>query len=70
MQIKNDLQTDTVTIRPRRVYKCAKHGGFLLRKNVHKDVRTGKYYCNQDNAEVQDVTDTETGQNLMEIICI
>lgn len=70
MKIKNDLQTDTISIRPRRVYKCNKHGGVLLRANVWKDRETGKYYCNLDNSEVEDITDRETGQNLMEIICI
>lgn len=70
MKIKNDLQEDTVRISPRRVYKCSKHGGFLLRASVTKDRKTGKYYCNLDNAEVEDITDKTTGQDLMEILCI
>jgi len=68
MKIKNDLQTDTVRANPRRVYKCKAHGGFLLRENVWKDRETGIYYCKLDNSIVEDVTDRETGQNLMEII--
>lgn len=61
----------SVIIKPRRVYKCRNRihesDMFLARKDVKKD-EDGNYHCRFCDDFVEDVTDTETGSNLMEVI--
>lgn len=64
------MDTDQrVEIRIVRVYRCPKCELNLFRKNVHKD-ENGNYHCNTDDAVVKDVTDTQTGHDLLQIVRI
>jgi hypothetical protein len=62
-----DPTQDTMVIKPRRVYKCEQENRTMSRKDVWKDA-FGKFHCSSCSGEVKDVTDTETGKNLMEIM--
>lgn len=63
-----DPTQDTVRIRPRRVYKCKHENKYYLRSEVKKDEH-GIYWDKKGHI-VEDVTNTITAQDLMEIICI
>lgn len=58
------LQTETVEIRPARIFKCHREGYSLTRQQVIKD-RDGHYHCGRCQEYVEDVTDTETGKELL-----
>ncbi len=66
--MKPDL-TDTIVMKPRRIFKCELENRVMPRKDVWKDA-FGKYRCTSCGEEVKDVTDTDTGRDLMEIFCI
>ena len=66
--MKPDL-TDTITMKPRRIFKCVSENRVMARKDVWKDA-FGKYHCTSCGGEVEDVTDTDTGRDMMEIFCI
>lgn len=57
----------SVIIKPRRVYKCHDENLVLPRKKVYKD-QDGNYHCSSCHKFVEDVTDTETGHDLMEVM--
>lgn len=58
------LQTQTIEIRPKRVFACHKEGYKLTRNEVTRD-GDGNYRCKSCQEYVEDVTDTETGQELL-----
>lgn len=58
------LKTDTIEIRPVRVFKCHREGLTLTRREVTKD-GDGHYHCNRCEEYVEDVTDTETGKEIL-----
>lgn len=60
----------TVRIRISRSYKCGKEKIMLTSKNVYKDPKDGKYRCNSCHEEVQDVTNTVTGHDFLEILAL
>jgi hypothetical protein len=59
---------ETIKIRPRRVFQCEPCDTFYTRGQVKKV--EGKYFCPRPHCgkELKEKTDSETGQNLMEII--
>lgn len=70
--IISDPNLTTVTIRAKRIFKCSNSGhgatgSFLTRSHVYKDSE-GKYHCNMDHSLVEDYTNRETGQNLIEVV--
>lgn len=69
MKIQPNPMTDTVTIKPRRVYKCVQEGRRMLRKDVSKD-HHGKFHCGSCGGIVEDVTNTDTGRYLLEILAV
>lgn len=58
---------DTQVIRPRRVYKCVRENKLLMRSDVWKDHK-GDYHCPTCSDRVEEVTDTTTGHDFMEIL--
>lgn len=58
------LQTETVEIRPQRIFKCHREGYSLSRRDVTKD-GDGNYHCKKCGEYVEDVTDTETGKEIL-----
>jgi len=59
------LQEETVKIVPNHVFKCHRERGVILtRQQVWKD-RDGHYHCSNCQEYVEDVTDTETGQEIL-----
>jgi hypothetical protein len=62
--MNSKLQTETVEIRPQRVFRCTHDKRNLTRKQVRKD-RTGNYTCSFCQAPARDVTDTETGKEIL-----
>ena len=61
------LQTQTMRMAPRRIFKCPEENRVLERKLVIKDTK-GEYHCPSCGGRVTDVTDTETGKDFMEIL--
>jgi len=64
-----NLQTETVKLYPRRIFKCVQENRVMERQYVSKDHK-GNYRCGSCGSNVQDVTDTETGRDFMEILAI
>ena len=64
-----DPRVDTVTIKPRRVYKCTKDNRVMERSKVWKDA-FGKFHCTFCGGKVEDITNTVTGHDWMEIVKI
>lgn len=62
--MNDKLQTETVKIKPNHIYKCIRENINLTRRQVWKD-GDGHYHCSQCNEYVDDVTDTETGQEIL-----
>lgn len=58
---------ETINLKPRRVFKCDQENRSMLRKDVWKDA-FGRYHCSSCGGVVRDVTNGETGKNLLEII--
>ena len=58
---KND---QTIRIRPTRIYKCHRENKNLIRTQVWKD-GDGNFHCFNCNEYVEDVTDTETGEEIL-----
>lgn len=56
---------DTMIMKPRRVYKCKQDNRKMARKDVWKDA-FGKFHCSSCGGYVEDVTDLETGQNILQ----
>ena len=67
--MNDNLQTETVRISPRRIFQCKTEKRMTTRQDVWKD-HNGKYHCKTCGNEVVDVTDTETGKDFMEILCL
>jgi len=66
-KIKRIDLTDTLTLKPRRVFHCDKENKMLVRTGVWKD-GNGKYFCGTCGDPVRDVTNTETGQSCLDWI--
>lgn len=64
----DELNFDTIIIRPRRVFQCLDCQRICHRKDVIKKGK--KYCCKLCGAELVDKTDTETGHDFMEILNI
>lgn len=60
---------DSVRLKPRRIYHCDKENRTMERKDVWKDA-FGKFHCTSCGEVVRDITDTETGRDLMEMVLI
>lgn len=63
----NDLYTDTIKIRPVRVFQCVPENRMATRQDVWKD-HNGDYHCKTCGQIVVDKTDTETGRSFIEIL--
>lgn len=61
--------TDTMVMKPRRIFKCKDESKFIPRSDVWKDGK-GDYHCPTCGSKVEDVTNTETGRSCLEIIAI
>ena len=57
-------QEDTIKIVPKHVYKCHREDKNMTRQQVWKD-GDGHYHCCSCQEYVEDVTDTETGQEIL-----
>lgn len=66
MDSKND---QLVVIKIVRVFKCKKESTFLFRKNVYRDEKH-VMRCNSCHEEVQEVTNTETGRSLIQVLAL
>lgn len=64
----DELNFDTLLIRPRRVFYCQDCKRLAARKDVIKKGK--KYCCSLCGGELIDKTDTETGHDFMEILNI
>ena len=62
----SDPNLQSQIISPNRVYKCEPCNRTAYKKDVLK--RNGKRFCIRCGGEVQDVTDTTTGHDFMEIV--
>jgi len=67
--MNNDLQTKTIRIHPTKVFRChssaCKNSGKVLpRSYVWKD-KDENFHCVECNDYVEDVTDTETGKEIL-----
>lgn len=69
MATRPDPQQDTIRLNPRRVYKCDKENRTMSRADVWKDA-FGNFHCTSCSSQVRDITNTETGQDLMEMVGI
>lgn len=58
---KND---QTIRIRPTKIFKCHRENKNLIRSQVWKD-GDGNFHCFNCNEYVEDVTDTETGKEIL-----
>lgn len=63
MKIINDLQTDSIRIKPRRLFYCPRENLMMERKKVYKV--KDDYFCNACHTQVEDRTNTETGQEIL-----
>jgi predicted RNA-binding Zn-ribbon protein involved in translation (DUF1610 family) len=59
------LKDTTIRISPRRIFECVPCGWHIPRKKVNK-IR-GDYFCPRCGRQVEDVTNTTTGQSILEI---
>lgn len=59
--------TDSVKIRPDRLYFCQTCNRSCTRKNVRKDAN-GIYHCQICDHQVRDITDSNDGQHLAGIL--
>lgn len=59
--------TDSVHIRPDRLYRCDACNRTSQRKHVRKDAQ-GQYHCKSCNGQVRDITDSPDGQQLAGIL--
>lgn len=55
---------ESVNIKPKRLYKCHREGYNLTREQVLKS-QDGHYKCKNCGEYVEDVTDTETGKDIL-----
>ena len=62
--MNSKLQTETVKIVQKRVYKCHRENTNLTRQQVWKD-GDGHFHCSRCQEYVEDVTDTETGKEIL-----
>ena len=69
MTAKNISITDTQTIRPRRIFKCQGENKMMARADVWKDHKN-QYHCPTCGSVVEDVTNTETGRDCLEIMAL
>ncbi len=60
---------DTMVLKPRRIYHCDKENRSMMRKDVWKDA-FGKLHCTSCGEVVRDITNTQTGQEIMEQVAI
>lgn len=67
MPEKYDPKTDTVRISPNRVYKCVQENRTMSRRYVSKDHK-GQFHCGSCGSLVEDVTNTETGQDFIQVV--
>ena len=67
--MNDDLQNDTIKLSPRRVYHCPNCQRLAERKDVKKNSQ-GVFYCSLCSSPVVDKTNTETGQDFMEILLL
>jgi hypothetical protein len=56
-------KTDSVQIRPNRLYFCEKDNINWARKDVRKDT-DGVYHCPRCDEQVTDITDSDQGQQI------
>lgn len=63
----NDLQTDTIKISPIRVFRCKTENRMASRQDVWKDHK-GEYHCKSCAEVVEDVTNTETGRDFIQVL--
>lgn len=56
-------KTDTVKLRPNRLYFCESDNINWTRKDVRKD-QDGIYHCPRCDGQVADITDSEQGQQI------
>lgn len=63
------LISDTIRLRIVKVFKCVPCGYILRRQDVWKD-RQGKYHCGRCHREVEDITNTVTGHDFLEILAL
>ena len=64
-------QDDTIRLKPRRIYKCPTcNNGKMVweRKQVIKDGEN--FRCPTCGQIVKDITNTQTGQDLMELVLL
>lgn len=69
IKIKRPDPNDTQVIKPRRVYHCAQDNRLMMRSEVSKD-HNGNFHCSFCGGLVEDVTDTVTGHDFMEVMGI
>jgi len=62
-------QEDTIVLKPRRLYHCDQENRSMLRKDVSKD-HNGNFHCSSCGGLVRDITNTETGKDLMELVLV
>lgn len=61
--------TDTMVMKPRRIFHCDTENKMLDRPSVWKD-HNGEYHCGGCGDVVRDVTNTETGQSCLQFIML
>ncbi len=61
------LKTRTMKLSPRRVFSCKNDKRIMERSDVWKD-HNQEYHCSACGGKVIDITDTETGQDFMQVL--
>lgn len=61
--MNDKLKTETIELKPVRIFFCGRHKINLTRDRVRKV--GGEYFCKTCNEPVVDKTDTETGREIL-----
>ena len=56
--------TESMILKPRRVFKCNREHRFMDRTGVWKD-HDGRYHCGMCSEEVKDISNTYTGKLML-----
>ena len=62
--MNDELKTGTIEIRPKRVFRCPRDKENWQRSQVKK-TSDGRYLCPRHNEVLEDVTNTETGKEIL-----
>lgn len=65
----NETNLDTMVLKPNRIYKCEQENRKMARKDVWKDA-FGRFHCSSCGCVVRDVTDEDTGRNILAFLGI